>query len=160
MFEEHQAGLGRCEVVDSSPMSAGPLISAAVLSANPEDVKLWHWAFGQFAILSGVAFIGLIFFADETHYNRTVPMHLQPERGNRFARMTGIGRPKNDTFYSLKEAFLRTFSVLLKPTVLLTCVAYISTFAWVVGINTTLSLFLAPPVEAGGYGFGCVARFT
>lgn len=55
--------------------------------------------------------------------------------------MTGIGRPKNTTRWTLKQAFIRIFATLAKPSIFLTCVAYICTFAWVVGIVS------CPPVS-------------
>jgi hypothetical protein len=39
--------------------------------------------------------------------------------------------------------------VIAKPTVLLSCTYYCFTFAWVVGINTTLSIFLTPLYNFG-----------
>lgn len=44
---------------------------------------------------------------------------------------------------------MRPIWVLLKPTVFLSCLYYILVFAWVVGINTTLSIFLTPLYKFG-----------
>lgn len=44
---------------------------------------------------------------------------------------------------------MRTVRVLIKPTVLLSVIYYCLTFAWVVGINTTLAIFLTPLYNFG-----------
>jgi len=44
---------------------------------------------------------------------------------------------------------MRPIKVILKPTVFLSCFYYLLTFAWVVGINTTLSIFLTPLYNFG-----------
>jgi hypothetical protein len=50
----------------------GPLVANGVLAVNPGDLALWHWGFGQFAVLSGVSFIALCLFADETWYATSI----------------------------------------------------------------------------------------
>ena len=66
------------------------------------------------------------------------------------SRLIGIEqwrtRKQRSTF---SQAVMRPIRVLLKPTVFLSTVYYLLTFAWVVGINTTLSIFVTPL-----YGFG------
>ena len=44
---------------------------------------------------------------------------------------------------------MRMIRVLIKPTVLLSIIYYCLTFAWVVGINTTLAIFLTPLYNFG-----------
>lgn len=44
---------------------------------------------------------------------------------------------------------MRSIRTLAKPTLLLCCVYFTLTFAWVVGINTTLSIFLTPLYSFG-----------
>ena len=53
---------------------------------------------------------------------------------------------------------MRPVVVLLKPTVFLSCTFYLFTFAWAVGINTTLAMFVTPlynfgPKQIGFYYF-------
>ncbi|KDE07127.1 hypothetical protein MVLG_02532 [Microbotryum lychnidis-dioicae p1A1 Lamole] len=128
----------------------GPIISAAILSSNSENIKLWHWSFGSYSMLCALAFLGVVLFVDETWYNREIPERNQPLTGGRLARMTGIGRPKgSSTRYTLYEAWYRMFAALIKPPVLAVCISFGLNFAWVVGINTTLPIFLVPL-----YGFG------
>lgn len=44
---------------------------------------------------------------------------------------------------------MRPIKVALKPTVFISCFYYLLTFAWVVGINTTLAIFLTPLYNFG-----------
>lgn len=44
---------------------------------------------------------------------------------------------------------MRPIWVALKPTVFISCIYYLLTFAWVVGINTTLAIFLTPLYNFG-----------
>ena len=53
---------------------------------------------------------------------------------------------------------MRPIKVALKPTVFISCMYYLLTFAWVVGINTTLAIFLTPlynfgPLQIGYFYF-------
>lgn len=44
---------------------------------------------------------------------------------------------------------MRPLKVAIKPTVFISCIYYLLTFAWVVGINTTLAIFLTPLYNFG-----------
>lgn len=65
-------------------------------------------------------------------------------------RLIGIEQRRTkripNTFFA---AMMRPIRVIMKPTVFVSCLYYCLTFAWVVGINTTLSIFIGPL-----YGFG------
>lgn len=91
-----------------------------------------------------------ILFAEETYYDRRLSKSEQPPKKSRILRLIGIEQRRtkrvNNTFF---QAVMRPVQVLLKPTVFLSCTYYLLTFAWVVGINTTLSIFITPL-----YGFG------
>lgn len=123
----------------------GPFVTALVISR-----VIWRWGFWIFTILTGVCLFGIIVFGEETFYNRKIPRDQQPERGSRLAQLVGIAqwrtrRSRN----SFKEAVMRPVKVILKPVVFLSSIYYFATFGWVVGINTTLALFVTPL-----YGFG------
>ena len=45
------------------------------------------------------------------------------------------------------------YKIAISPSALMTGAALLLTFGWVVGLNTTLAVFLQTPVAAGGYGF-------
>ncbi|KAF9517578.1 hypothetical protein BS47DRAFT_509296 [Hydnum rufescens UP504] len=132
----------------------GPFIAGFIVSNTT-----WRWAFGSYSIFTFICFIGVALFVDETYYNRRTPYPpvAPPIVGTKFTRMLGIPQWKTrHERMSFVEAFLRPFRALAKPVVLLVIFFYMATFMWVVGINTTLSLFLNPPPPRG-YGFSGTA---
>ncbi|KAK3906149.1 putative transporter mfs2 [Staphylotrichum tortipilum] len=123
----------------------GPLFAAFITETKPWPVPFWVY-FAMNAL--GLALV--VCFLEETYYNRGIPADQQPARGNRVARLTGVAQWKSrhlrNTF---GQACWRTASVPLKPIVAISCLFYALTFAWAVGINTTLAIFVTPL-----YGFG------
>jgi MFS family permease len=123
----------------------GPLLAAFMMT------KLeWQWPFGIYTIETGLCLIAVILFMDETYYNRRIPIDEQPKRRSRLLRLIGMeqwkSRHQRSTF---PQAVMRLIKVASKPTVILSWFYYLVTFAWVVGINTTLSIFVSKL-----YGFG------
>ncbi|TAQ88665.1 hypothetical protein B7494_g3034 [Chlorociboria aeruginascens] len=123
----------------------GPLFTAFILSATK-----WNWGFGLLTILTGLCLLAIVFFADETYYNRKIPVTQRPVPQSRIKRLFGIEQWKTVQQRStLWEATVRPFKVVAKPTVFISMTYYMCTFAWVVGINTTLSIFLTPLYNFG-----------
>ncbi|KAL9576587.1 MAG: hypothetical protein Q9212_006977 [Teloschistes hypoglaucus] len=123
----------------------GPLLGAFMLT------KLkWQWPFWILTILTGLCMFAIAFFVDETYYDRRLPIEKQPPRQSRLLRVIGIeqwrSRHLRNTFW---EAMMRPVQVILKPTVLISFVYFFFTFAWVVGINTTLAIFIGPLYDFG-----------
>ena len=127
----------------------GPLITAFITSTQK-----WQWAFGVYTIMTGLCLIAQIFFGEETLFNRKIPIEERPAQTPGFkgqvSRLVGIeqwrSRKQRSTFY---QSIMRPFRVLMKPTVFLSTIYYLLTFAWVVGINTTLSIFVTPLYHFG-----------
>ncbi|KAH8758521.1 major facilitator superfamily domain-containing protein [Hyaloscypha sp. PMI_1271] len=123
----------------------GPLFTAFIL-----NVTKWEWGFWLLTIMTAVCFLLITFFGEETFYNRHIPASQQAVPKSHWRRIVGIeqweSRKQRSTFW---EAFVRPWKVIAKPTVLLSCTYYCFTFAWVVGINTTLSIFLTPLYNFG-----------
>lgn len=123
----------------------GPLFTAFIISTQK-----WQWAFGLYSIETGLCFIAIILFFDETFYNRRIPINQQPPRRSRLLRMIGIeqwrSRSQRSSFF---EAMKRPLQMIIRLPVLLAVFYYLLTFAWVVGINTTLSIFLTPLYNFG-----------
>lgn len=95
--------------------------------------------------MTGVCLIAVVILMDETYYNRSIRMEDQPQRKSRLMRLIGTEQFKSRAQRSsFKEAIMRPLKVIVKPTVTISCFYYLFTFAWVVGINTTLSIFLTP----------------
>ncbi|GAB1312589.1 hypothetical protein MFIFM68171_02799 [Madurella fahalii] len=123
----------------------GPLLAAFMTETQGWPVPFWVY----FA-MNVLGLVLVVCFLEETYYDRDIPAEEQPRRGSRIARLTGTAQWKSrhlrNTF---GQACWRTVSVLLKPTVAISCLFYALTFAWAVGINTTLAIFVGPL-----YGFG------
>ncbi|KAI0009194.1 MFS general substrate transporter [Xylariaceae sp. FL0662B] len=123
----------------------GPLLAAFQV-----DTKPWPTPFWVYTAETGLCLLLTIAFVEETFYDRRRPQAEQPGRGTRLTRILGVAqfnsRHLRNTFW---QACMRPLRAITKPVVFISCCYYFLTFAWVVGINTTLSIFLAPL-----YGFG------
>lgn len=118
----------------------GPLLGAFIT-----NTQIWQWAFGVYSIETGLCLIAIILFVDETYYDRkTVQPELYPN-APRWHRMLGIQQMRTKYIKnSFKDAVMRPLVIICKPVVFLSSLYYMLTFAWVVGINTTLSILLGP----------------
>lgn len=123
----------------------GPLFAAFIISTQK-----WQWAFGVYTIETGLCLIAQLVLVDETFYNRKIPADQRPKKGNKWKRLVGLeqwqSRRQRSTF---AQAVMRPIRVIAKPIVLLSTVYYLFTFAWVVGINTTLAIFVTPLYSFG-----------
>lgn len=132
----------------------GPLLAAFQIAFKP-----WPTPFWVYTAENAMVLLLTVLIVDETYYDRRIPAAEQPARGSRVARLLGIAQFRSRHLRnSFGQACLRVVKVLLKPTVFLATVYYLLTFAWVVGINTTLSIFLTPlynfgPLQIGYFYF-------
>jgi hypothetical protein len=132
----------------------GPLFAAFITAFKPWPIPFW-----VYTAETGAVLILTTLFLDETYYDRRIPTAEQPDLGSRFSRLLGISQFRSRHMRnSFPQACMRLVKVILKPTVLLTTIYYLLTFAWVVGINTTLSIFLTPlynfgPLQIGYFYF-------
>lgn len=118
----------------------GALFMAAIISVNT-----WRWGFAIVCILAGIALLATIAFLDETFYPRHLKAEQVPVRKSRLQRL--IGREQYKTKYignSFLGAASRPALAICKIPVFLACLYYFLTFAWVIGNNTTISVFLLP----------------
>ncbi|BCS26716.1 putative MFS transporter [Aspergillus puulaauensis] len=123
----------------------GPMLAAFITST-----QIWQWAFGVYAIETGLCLIAIALFVEETYYDRKNTQFELVPNAPRWKRMLGI--QQRQTGYIINtplDAAMRPLKVLVKPVVFISMIYYMLTFAWVVGINTTLSIFVGPL-----YGFG------
>jgi hypothetical protein len=101
-------------------------------------------------MLTALCLVLITLFVDETFYNRHIPAAERPVPQSRWKRLVGIeqwhSRKQRSTPW---QAFMRPWVVIVKPTVFLSMFYYCFTFAWVVGINTTLSIFVTPLYNFG-----------
>lgn len=123
----------------------GPMFTAFII-----NTQRWEWAFGLYTIMTGLCLIAIVIFADETYYDRRIPVAAQPTRGSHFSRMIGIAQWRSRQHRNtLGQALQRPIIAISKLPIFLTALYYMLTFAWVVGINTTLSIFLTPLYSFG-----------
>ncbi|BGP47457.1 hypothetical protein JCM10450v2_003309 [Rhodotorula kratochvilovae] len=106
--------------------------------------------------LSCVVLVLIVLFADETWYDRTLP--VQPERpsgiSGRVLNLLGItGFRERKYKPNAIPSIMRLVEVFAKPVMWLVFVIYALSFMWAVGINITSSIIFGMPKEAGGYGF-------
>ncbi|KAI0477390.1 MFS general substrate transporter [Xylariaceae sp. FL0804] len=132
----------------------GPLLAAFMIATEP-----WTTPFWVFTAETGLCLALALLLMEETFYDRRIPPGDQPARGTRLQRLAGIAqwrsRHLRNTF---GQACMRPLRALVKPTVFLSSLYYLMTFAWVVGINTTLSIFLSSlyhfgPTQIGYFYF-------
>ncbi|KIW66880.1 hypothetical protein PV04_06170 [Phialophora macrospora] len=132
----------------------GPLFAAFIISTQKWQIPFW-----VYVAETGLCLVLIMLFGQETYYDRRIPPASQPPRGSHVSRLLGVAQWKSrhlrNTF---AQACMRPVKVALKPTVFLSCVYYLLTFAWVVGINTTLAIFLTPlynfgPLQIGYFYF-------
>jgi len=100
----------------------------------------WRWAYWIYAILNYIGLILILFFADETFYDRRLPREQQPAWRSRSLRVLGVERHGT---YNIVEAVSRPFVAIAKLPVLIITVFYFLNFAWTIGVNATLATWLA-----------------
>lgn len=123
----------------------GPLLAAFIV-----NTQIWQWAFGLYAIETSLCLIAIILFVEETYYDRKTAQPELAARGQRWQRMLGIQQLRTRYIEnSFKDAIMRPVIIICKPVVFTSVVYYMLTFAWVVGINTTLSILLTPVYHFG-----------
>lgn len=104
--------------------------------------------------MTALCLLAIIFLGDETFYHRKIAAAERPVRqrgvAGQISRLVGVEqfrtRHLRNTFV---QACMRSVHVMLKPTVFISCVWYLFVFAWVVGINTCLSMFVTPLYNFG-----------
>ena len=110
----------------------------------------WRWPFWIYSLETGLCLVAVALLGDETYYNRHLPIEKQPPRQSRFLRLVGVEQWRSRHLRNgFAEAMTRALRTISRPVVLLANFYYMCTFAWVVGINATLALFLT-----SSYGFG------
>ncbi|KAJ8516092.1 hypothetical protein ONZ45_g6562 [Pleurotus djamor] len=131
----------------------------------------WRWAYGIGCIYGAVVVAMIVFFGEETLYDRTVkPIPQRPSSGMRYKIETliGITGMKMAKYRSSwKESFIAPFNVVWRPHLLAILFFEALLFGFGIGINVTNAVFLGtpPPVGfgvspfaiAGAYGTPIVA---
>ncbi|KAF2472657.1 putative MFS transporter [Lindgomyces ingoldianus] len=127
-----------------------PLITAFIIEKHE-----WNWAFWLATLLHGLCLIAIVCIGEETYYDRRIPEDQQPAQSSRLKRLVGVEQWKSrERRNSFVGAFSRPVLAICKPVVLICTIYYFLIFAWTVGVNTTLSIFLQPLYGFGGTQLG------
>ena len=120
----------------------GPLVASFIVWKTT-----WRWVFYTYALLNGLCWLLVVFFMEETYFNRENPAaNPKPHEGSRILRLLGTEQWKTrHQRATVKQAILRPLVAILKLPVLLSTVYYLFTFAWVIGLNNQISVFLSNP---------------
>lgn len=112
----------------------GPFTAAFVVS------KLsWRWAFWIYVILNAIGLVVILAVADETFYDRAIPRDHQPVWKSRLIRLLGFEKHASA---SLLTSVARPAIAVSKLPVFLVVVYYFLNFAWIIGVNATISTWL------------------
>ncbi|KAL8928415.1 MAG: hypothetical protein Q9172_000901 [Xanthocarpia lactea] len=123
----------------------GPLLASFMLTRLS-----WRWPFWIYTIETAGCLLAVILWGDETFYDRRLPSEKQPRRQSHLLRLIGVEQWRSRHLRNgFGKAIMRALRTISRPVLLLANFYYMFTFAWVVGINATLALFLT-----SSYGFG------
>ncbi|KAL8999602.1 MAG: hypothetical protein Q9169_001562 [Polycauliona sp. 2 TL-2023] len=128
----------------------GPLVAAFMIGKVP-----WpnvFWVATGFTALCWILVVGLM---DETIYNRNLPAELRTPPKSRLMRLLGVEQWKTrrdrQTFW---QATMRPIVAISKVPVLLCTIYYFLNFAWVIGVNATISIWLTDTYGFTPYNLG------
>ena len=131
----------------------GPLIAAFIINKMP-----WPNAFWVNTGLTALGLLLILGLMDETIYNRRIPPSEQVTPKSRLLRLVGVeqwrGRHNRQTF---TQAFMRPIIAISKVPVLLSTVYYFLNFAWIIGVNATISIWLTEFYKFKPYNLGMFA---
>lgn len=121
-----------------------PLVSSFIVS----EVN-WRWAFWVCTILAGVGLVA-VSFLDETLFDRKNP---PPSRGSFISRLVGFQQAKAPSKDFL-QCMTRPVVAITKIPVLTVLIYYFLNFAWVIGVNTTIGIWLTNFYQFSTRGIG------
>ncbi|KAJ7473465.1 MFS general substrate transporter [Mycena latifolia] len=111
----------------------------------------WRWAYGIGCMYSAIVVLLIVFFMEETTYDRTVkPIPPRPSTGLRYrieslVGLTGLKMQKYRISWT--EAIISPFNVTWRPHILSLLIYEAFLFGFGIGINVTMAVFLGSPEE-------------
>jgi len=130
----------------------GPFIGGFMVSANIS----WRWVYAIGCIYQGLVTIAIFLFGEETLYDRKlspVPKTNAIGVRKKLETLTGVTGIKLRKYrMSTFQAIMQPFLVFVRPNMIMMSVYIALTFAWAIGLNTTLVVFVQSPPPMG-YGF-------
>ena len=128
----------------------GPLITAFIISSMP-----WPNAFWVNTGLSALCLILVLVGVDETIYNRRLDPSEQIPPKSRLLRVVGVEQWRSrQTRQTFVQAIMRPMVAMGKVPVLLCTVYYFLNFAWIIGVNATISIWLTSIYGFTPYNLG------
>lgn len=128
----------------------GPLCAAFIINKTQ-----WPVAFWVNTGLTAVCWLLIIGLMDETIYNRALPRDQQPIPKSRWLRLIGWEQWRNrHSRMTFTQAFMRPIIAVSKLPVALCTVYYFLNFAWVIGVNATISIWLTSFYKFTPYNLG------
>ncbi|KAF8189378.1 MFS general substrate transporter [Pholiota molesta] len=116
----------------------------------------WRWAYGIGSIYSAIVLLLIIFFMEETMYDRTVKPIPEPTTTGlryRIETLVGITGLKMQKYrMSWTQAIFAPLTLVWRPHLILILVFEAMVFGFSIGINVTNAVFLGTP-PPGGFGF-------
>ncbi|QRV93905.1 major facilitator superfamily transporter [Ceratobasidium sp. AG-Ba] len=117
--------------------------------------QTWRWAYGIGCIYCGVVLLLIVFFLQESMYDRKYDPAPTPNKSGLRYRMETLVGITGARMYKYRVPFhvalWRPIETLLDPRIFLACLFMGVTFGWTIGINVTLVIFLHAPAPLG-YG--------
>ena len=129
----------------------GPLFAAFIINKKP-----WPDAFWVYVAFTGLAWVLVLLLTDETIYSRTLATDRQPVPKSRIMRMVGVEQWRNRRVrgQTFTQAIMRPVIAISKLPVLLCTVYYFLNFAWVIGVNATVSIWMTSIYKFTPYNLG------
>lgn len=123
----------------------GPLFTGFIISTYT-----WQFAFWIYVLMTGLCFIGVIVWGEETYYDRKLARESQPPRNSHLKRLIGIEQMRTNMMgNSVSEAIMRPVKAIIKPVVFIATIYYALIFAWVVGKLSTYLWDYALDIDHG-----------
>ena len=128
----------------------GPLIAAFMINKLPWPNT--YWVATGLTALCWLLVVGLM---DETIYNRRIPTSQQLPPKQRLFRLFGTEQWQSRHHrQTLRQAIMRPVVAFSKLPVLLCTVFYFLNFAWAIGVNATISIWLTSIYKFTPYNLG------
>ena len=116
----------------------GPLVSAFIVNRTT-----WRWVFWLLTMLSAICWILCVLFLDETFVNRKAVGDPLEARKSRILRLLGIEQRQNNLIgNTFTQALKQSAIAIIKPPVFLSSLYYMFIFAWIIGLNAAINVFI------------------
>jgi MFS family permease len=131
----------------------GPLVSAFIVNQTT-----WRWVFWLLTMLSAICWVLCVLFLDETFVNRKAIGDPLAGRKSRVLRLLGVEQHQRNLIgSSFPQALKQTALAITKLPVFLSSLYYMFVFAWVIGLNAAINVFIR---EIYGFRYDQIGTFV